>query len=463
MADGRSTGIATEALGQAGTGHALPMPHIHPLDGRGFSPRPRAGRFGGYSEDQVYDNAGNPTTYRNNGSQTFNYSNQRSNTGFTYDGNGNPTTYKTKTNTYDRENRLLSYDSGDQTNGYRPDNLRAWRDDSNGTKFFLYDGGSVICELDSDGDVVASNAFAPDGLVSRTEGEVTMEYLFDLQGNVSTILKSNEEVSIHFGYNAWGDRVHTFPDPGELKYDIEQPFSYNGRWGYYRDAETGLYYCQNRYYDPDTGRWLTRDPIGFAGGVNVYNYGFNGPVMGADPSGLFIISLGIEGGIGAGFGIDLNRGVYYDTDTGDWGFTHGGSFSAGATVEANLCGCIGYEPSLKNSDWLPNNILRYDDDVTWTAGGGSGPFASGSVDLTGFPYGGYGAKFGPGAGVDMAGSYDVTGYFSVPRTMEAERRVLDSMAGWPNPFADPFKPLRDCYDEFRSKMPTRAVDYYGLH
>ena len=42
MAGGRSTGIATGALGQAGTGHALPMPHFPSFRGTRFSPRPRA-------------------------------------------------------------------------------------------------------------------------------------------------------------------------------------------------------------------------------------------------------------------------------------------------------------------------------------------------------------------------------------------------------------------------------------
>lgn len=245
-------------------------------------------RYGGYTEGQVYDGAGNPTTFKNNSGRTYNNSNQRSNGGFTLDGNGNPTTYAGVTNTYDRENRLTSFDSGDLTAGYRPDNLRAWRDDTNGEKFFLYDNGSVICELDDNGDVIASNAFAPDGLVSRTEGEVSMQYLFDLQGNVSTILKSNEEVSIHFAYNAWGSRNFTYPDPGELKYTVEQPFSYNGRWGYYFDSETSLYYCQNRYYDPEQGRWLTRDPIGFAGGINKYGYCGDSPITNIDPLGLAV-------------------------------------------------------------------------------------------------------------------------------------------------------------------------------
>lgn len=65
-----------------------------------------------------------------------------------------------------------------------------------------------------------------------------------------------------------------------------EPFGFQGQAGYYTDGETGLLYCTFRYYDPSTGRWLTRDPIGMEGGINLYGYVGNNPVMGVDPLGL---------------------------------------------------------------------------------------------------------------------------------------------------------------------------------
>ena len=56
--------------------------------------------------------------------------------------------------------------------------------------------------------------------------------------------------------------------------------------GYVTDAETGWLYCTFRYYDPNTGRWLNRDPAGYAGGVNLYAYCGQNPIMGSDPLGL---------------------------------------------------------------------------------------------------------------------------------------------------------------------------------
>ena len=52
------------------------------------------------------------------------------------------------------------------------------------------------------------------------------------------------------------------------------------------DSESGLYYMRARYYEPALGRWISEDPIGIAGGLNVYAYAGNDPVNGRDPSGL---------------------------------------------------------------------------------------------------------------------------------------------------------------------------------
>ncbi len=57
----------------------------------------------------------------------------------------------------------------------------------------------------------------------------------------------------------------------------------------YYDTESGLYYYYHRYYDPKSGRFITEDPIGIAGGLNLYRFVNNNPVNYVDPRGLWCI------------------------------------------------------------------------------------------------------------------------------------------------------------------------------
>ncbi len=65
--------------------------------------------------------------------------------------------------------------------------------------------------------------------------------------------------------------------------------------GQYEDEETGLYYNRFRYYDPETGRYISADPSGLRGGNNLYAYACN-PVGWMDPWGLHRVSVEIVGG-----------------------------------------------------------------------------------------------------------------------------------------------------------------------
>ena len=67
--------------------------------------------------------------------------------------------------------------------------------------------------------------------------------------------------------------------------------AYSDRWGfgaqagYYTDLETGLILCTHRFYDPMLDRFVTRDPMGYAGGINLYGYCQNDPVNEEDEEG----------------------------------------------------------------------------------------------------------------------------------------------------------------------------------
>ena len=100
-----------------------------------------------------------------------------------------------------------------------------------------------------------------------------------------------------FGTNAGGTQVWAWaPDAfgngapsGSVTVNIRMP-------GQYFDAESGLFYNWNRYYNPVIGRYISSDPIGLEGGINTFLYAAASPVMNIDPDGQFAILLPLFSG-----------------------------------------------------------------------------------------------------------------------------------------------------------------------
>ena len=95
--------------------------------------------------------------------------------------------------------------------------------------------------------------------------------------------------------------------------------------------ERDLYYYRARYYDPNTGRFASEDPIGFsAGDVNIYRYVFNNPLNFNDPSGeIPTVVVGAIGGGVIGGGIGAVRGFRENGVRGAFtGFVTGGAEGA---------------------------------------------------------------------------------------------------------------------------------------
>ena len=104
-----------------------------------------------------------------------------------------------------------------------------------------------------------------------------------MQGDILAVLNGQTgAVEASYTYDAWGRVISSTGALAEIN-----PFRYRG---YYYDGETGLYYLQSRYYDPETGRFINADGIiagagGSVKGYNLFAYCVNNPVNMSDNSG----------------------------------------------------------------------------------------------------------------------------------------------------------------------------------
>jgi RHS repeat-associated protein len=79
-------------------------------------------------------------------------------------------------------------------------------------------------------------------------------------------------------YDPYGNILNVSNDP-------INNFTFVGRYGGQKDWDTGLIQFQHRWYDGNTGRWISRDPIGIKAGINVFQYSLNNPTNRIDASG----------------------------------------------------------------------------------------------------------------------------------------------------------------------------------
>jgi RHS repeat-associated protein len=124
----------------------------------------------------------------------------------------------------------------------------------------------------------------------------------------------------HRARPVWEGRYTAFGEARVRDAIVHQPFRLMGQ---YHDAETGLHYNVARYYHPGLGRYLERDPLGFAGGSwNDYLYADGDPLNRVDPTGEFlpVLLAGAAIGAGIGAGIEMWRQYRANPDAPfDWG------------------------------------------------------------------------------------------------------------------------------------------------
>ena len=111
-------------------------------------------------------------------------------------------------------------------------------------------------------------------------------YLKNIQGDVEEIVDKNGNSVVKYAYNEWGKLLSVTGSMAAAVGRIN-PIRYRG---YYYDSETGYYYLQSRYYDPEIGRFINADTfattniVGLLSG-NMFAYCENNPVIYADYSG----------------------------------------------------------------------------------------------------------------------------------------------------------------------------------
>jgi RHS repeat-associated protein len=109
---------------------------------------------------------------------------------------------------------------------------------------------------------------------------LTFVYLLDGLRSVWELLTAGQAVSDSYVYDAFGNTVASSGS-------TVNPHGYVGSLGYRSGSLSGLQHVGAREYNPATGRFLTQDPIGYAGGLNLYGYVENSPTGRVDPEGLF--------------------------------------------------------------------------------------------------------------------------------------------------------------------------------
>ena len=204
---------------------------------------------------------------------------------------GNPLAYRGKTLGWQYGKRLTSYD------GIAFAYDGAGRRVSKGTITYIYDSNGRLITQNNGLEFIYDNS----GIIGVKHNGNIYFYRKDAQGNIIAILDYSGDVVVEYKYDAWGN--HAVLDASGMDITAEthignmNPFRYRG---YYYDTETDLYFLQTRYYDPETGRFISRDSIEYAdpetiNGLNLYAYCGNDPVMCADPSGHFAISTFLIG------------------------------------------------------------------------------------------------------------------------------------------------------------------------
>ena len=201
---------------------------------------------------------------------------------FGYDLNGNITSETGWTYVYDLSNQLYRAYQGTTLVGeytYNGAGQRIKKVAQAETRIFHYDlQGHLIAETNQNGTMLAEYVYLGDQLLAMIKpGNLVYYFHNDHLGTPQVLTNDSQAIVWKAVYTPFGEAVPSIQI-------VENPFRFPGQ---YYDQETGLHYNYFRYYDPTTGRYVTPDPIGLDGGINLWAYTANNPTNWIDPFGLF--------------------------------------------------------------------------------------------------------------------------------------------------------------------------------
>ena len=251
----------------------------------------------------TYDAGGNITSSKKNGAAqdtcvygTGNWKDQLTKFNgqtITYDAQGNPLSYNGQTYTWTKGRQLASVTGPGSLKATYQYNAKGQRisktvsgstvAEVNGTTTYTYAGDLLIEMIPPNGN---NHKYIYDAFGQATgyltSNGVRYYYERNAQGDVVMLINSNGTVAANYTYDAWGR-----PLSATGTYHVRNAFRYRG---YVYDEETGFYFCNTRYYNPQWRRWLNADAMFIAGdplnASNMYAYCNGNPVMFVDPWGM---------------------------------------------------------------------------------------------------------------------------------------------------------------------------------
>ncbi len=240
----------------------------------------------------------------------------------TYDLNGNMTSSGTDGYTWDARNRLVSTLSGASFQ-YDASGRRASKTIGGAATSYLYDGVNVVQEVVAGTPSANLLVGGIDEVFTRTDSAGARSFLPDALGSTLGLTDSTGMLQTQYTYEPFGNTSVS----GSTN---ANPYQYTGR----ENDGTGLYFYRARYYNPTFQRFASEDPIGFAGGINLYAYAGDSPTKYRDPSGLCTD----PGGSGTRYCIDT-----FIPRPSAWGFTgdnrgpdpNGGTYRTQQTIIIN--------------------------------------------------------------------------------------------------------------------------------